>query len=200
MDRPQRTAIARADDGAFSLCELAASDIEALQGFFDRNPEYFLSVHGEGPKRDEAAHEFADLPPAGLPYRSMRLLGFFDAAGAMVGMATFVADFIVEHVWHVGLFIVATALHGSGAPARCYDMLERWMAGQGARWLRLGVVQGSARAERFWLRSGYVQVRERGPLQMGKKSNLLRVMAKPLAGGTLAGYLALVERDRPGAP
>jgi len=34
---------------------------------------------------------------------------------------------------------------------------------------------------------------------MGQKSNLLRVMAKPLAGGTIADYLALVERDRPGA-
>jgi hypothetical protein len=73
------------------------------------------------------------------------------------------------------------------------------MIDQGARWLRLGVVQGSARAERFWQRCGYVQVRERGPVTMGKKSNLLRVMAKPLAGGTIAEYLALVERDRPQA-
>jgi len=35
---------------------------------------------------------------------------------------------------------------------------------------------------------------------MGRKSNLLRVMAKPLGGGTIAEYLALVERDRPSAP
>jgi len=45
-----------------------------------------------------------------------------------------------------------------------------------------------------------VQVRERGPVTMGKKSNLLRVMAKPLAGGTIDEYLELVERDRPSAP
>ena len=37
-------------------------------------------------------------------------------------------------------------------------------------------------------------------MTMGKKSNLLRVMAKPLAGGTIDEYLALVERDRPGSP
>jgi hypothetical protein len=30
--------------------------------------------------------------------------------------------------------------------------------------------------------------------------NDLRVMAKPLAGGTLAEYLALVARDRPETP
>lgn len=42
-------------------------------------------------------------------------------------------------------------------------------------------------------------MRERGPVRMGRKSNLLRVMMKPLAGGTLAEYLALVGRDRPDA-
>jgi hypothetical protein len=33
---------------------------------------------------------------------------------------------------------------------------------------------------------------------MGKRSNTLRVMYKPLAGGSVAQYLALIERDRPG--
>ena len=31
----------------------------------------------------------------------------------------------------------------------------------------------------------------------GTKVNTLRVMAKPLAGGSLAEYFALVARDRP---
>jgi hypothetical protein len=32
---------------------------------------------------------------------------------------------------------------------------------------------------------------------MGQRVNTLRVMAKPLAGGTLEQYTALVIRDRP---
>ena len=171
-----------------------------MQRFFEANPDYFRIVNGEGPRPDEARTEFTDLPPAGMPYRKMSLLGFYDDAGTLIAVATIVADFIVEHVWHIGLFIVATALHGSGVAASLYALLERSMIDQGARWLRLGVVQGSTRAERFWQRCGYVQVRERGPVAMGQKSNLLRVMAKPLAGGTIAEYLALVERDRPGSP
>ena len=78
-----------------------------------------------------------------------------------------------------------------------YRQLETWILEQGAHWIRLGVVRGNTRAERFWERHGYVQVRERGPMQMRRMSNLLRVMAKPLAGGTLAEYLALVARDCP---
>ena len=180
---------------------LGQEDAGELQRFFDANPEYFVSVEGEPPAADAAAHELADVPPAGMPYREMLLLGFVDqASGELVGMATVIGDFIAEHVWHIGLFIVASALHGSGVAHALYRKLEQWMFERGARWVRLGVVQGNEKAERFWLRSGYVQVRERGPLQMGRKTNLLRVMFKSLAGGTAAEYLELVERDRPASP
>jgi GNAT superfamily N-acetyltransferase len=189
-----------ADDDGCRMRELGAADVATVQRFFDANPEYFLEVNGERPRADEAEHEFADLPPAGMPYRTMWLIGFFDRAGALLGVATIVGDFLQPHVWHVGLFIVATALHGSGVAHALYRRLERWMVEQGARWLRLGVVRGNVKAECFWLRCGYVQVRERGPLTMGRKTNLLRVMAKPLAGGSIDEYLALVERDRPSAP
>lgn len=189
-----------ADDDRWRLRILGTADVVELQRFFDANPEYFLTVQGEPPRPDEAERELADVPPAGMPYREMLLIGFVDdASGDLAGMATIVGDFIADHVWHIGLFIVASALHGSGAAPVLYRKLEQWMVDRGARWIRLGVVQGNAKAERFWQRSGYVQVRERGPLQMGRKTNLLRVMVKPLAGGTLDAYLALVGRDRIGA-
>jgi len=189
-----------ADDDRWRLRILGTADVVELQRFFDANPEYFLTVQGEPPRPDEAERELADVPPAGMPYREMLLIGFVDdASGDLAGMATIVGDFIADHVWHIGLFIVASALHGSGAAHVLYRKLEQWMVDRGARWIRLGVVQGNAKAERFWQRSGYVQVRERGPLQMGRKTNLLRVMVKPLADSTLDAYLALVERDRVGA-
>jgi hypothetical protein len=60
----------------------------------------------------------------------------------------------------------------------------------------LGVVSGNARAERFWASVGYAETRARGGYQIGNQINELRVMCKPLAGGSLAEYLALVPRDR----
>ena len=71
------------------------------------------------------------------------------------------------------------------------------MRGNGALWLRLGVVEGNVRAERFWERSGYWDIRKRQRVEMGKRLNALHVMAKPLAAGSVAEYLALVARDRP---
>ena len=176
---------------------LRESDLPALQRFFDRNPEYFLAVGGEPPRADEAEREFRDVPPAGMAYRDMFLLGWFASDDELVAMATVVGDLIAEHVWHIGLFIVATALHGGGQAHAMYAQLEDWMVARGAHWIRLGVVVGNARAERFWEKMGFLEVRRRYGIEVEGRECDLRVMVKPLSGGRLDDYLAVVARDRP---
>lgn len=62
---------------------------------------------------------------------------------------------------------------------------------------RLGAVVGNTRAERFWPKAGYIEVRQRQDIDTGARHNDLRVFAKPLAGGSIAHYLERVPRDRP---
>lgn len=183
--------------GPFRAVELAARDIPALQRFFEENPEYFFAVGGEPPRPDEAREEFDFMPPPDYPFERKWLIGFLDASGAMMGMAGGLSNLFSEGVWHIGLFVVATRLHGSGAALEMHRGLEGWMRDGGARWVRLGVVEGNARAERFWEKAGYLDARKRHGVEMGKMVNTLRVMAKPLAGGGLEEYLSRVARDRP---
>jgi RimJ/RimL family protein N-acetyltransferase len=184
----------------YRATELREADVPALQAFYDANPEYSRAVHGRAPTPTEAREEFDDVIPEGFTYDRRWLLKVVDEGGAMVAMANVVSDFLAKDVWHVGLFIVASRLHGTGAARDIYDALEAWMLARGARWLRLGVVAGNVRAERFWERLGYAETRRRLGLPLGDKVNDLRVMAKPLAGGSIADYLAMVARDRPEAP
>ncbi len=177
--------------------ELSAADVPAMQSFYVANPEYLLAINGRGPAPDEAQREYDDLPPAHLPHGRRWRLGLFDDSGSLQGLAFVLSDFVAAGVWHIGLYIVATRLHGSGVAGAMYDALEAWMRDAGARWLRLGVVAGNARAEAFWRRCGYVEVRQRHGVDTGGRINSLRVLVKPLAGGSLSEYLALVERDRP---
>ena len=109
------------------------------------------------------------------------------------------SDLFAHGVWHLGFFMAADRLHGTGVPHALYAHLEAWMRGQGARWLRLGVVRGNGRAERFWQKMGYVDVAERHDYPQGALRHTVRVMAKPLAGGSLEEYRQLVARDREAA-
>jgi GNAT superfamily N-acetyltransferase len=182
---------------ALRTVELGAGDEPLLQRFFDDNPAYFITVHGEPASPDEAHEAIHGLPPAGWSFTKKWLLGYVDGAGALVAMADVITDLLAAGVWHVGLFIVATARHGSGDAQRLHEGIERWASDHGARWLRLGVVSGNSRAERFWESMGYMQVRTREGVAMGKLTHTLRVMVKPLRGHTIEELLSLVPRDRP---
>jgi RimJ/RimL family protein N-acetyltransferase len=181
----------------FRALETRAADIPALQRFFEENPEYFRAVSGEGPHAGQAREEFEDRPPPGWPWDGKWMIHFVDADGSLVALADVVSNLLAPGVWHVGLFIVATRLHGSGRASEAFGALEGWARDGGAQWLRLNVAVGNTRAERFWERAGFAEVRRREGVRIGRQDNTMRVMLKPLAGGSLADYLARVPRDRP---
>jgi GNAT superfamily N-acetyltransferase len=180
-----------------SCVELGTDDAPALQAFFEANPLYFEAVDGQPPQPGEGLAEITDRPPEGMVWRRAWALGFLDAGGQIAAMAGVIADLMAEGTWHVGIFIVATARHGSGEAHAIYRAIEDWARANGARWMRLGVVVGNARAERFWLRCGFVELRQREGLKMGRLTQTVRVMLKPLTELPIESYLALVERDRP---
>ena len=184
----------------FRAVEFGSEDTPELQRFFDENPEYFVIVTGRAAHASEAEEEIGRLLPDGWPFTKKWVIGFVDQTDSVIGMADVVSDLLAERVWHIGLFVVATKLHGAGVAQLLYEALERWARERGARWLRLGVVDGNTRAERFWQRCGFGEVRKRDGVQIGARTHTIRVMFKPLAGGSLAEYLALVARDRPDAP
>lgn len=178
-------------------CELQAEHVDELQAFFDANPLYFKTVAGVPASPTEAIEAFEGELPTGWSHTKKWLVGFVDKSNALVGMTQVVSDLLAKGVWHIGLYIIATSRHGTGDAKAGLEALEVWAASQGARWLRLGVVQGHMKAERFWKRVGFVEVRTREGVAIGNKIHTVRVMTKALAGGSVADYLALVARDRP---
>jgi GNAT superfamily N-acetyltransferase len=197
--------------GGLIARELRRNEIPLLQAFYDANPEYFLTINGVPPPPDLAAIEFDEVPPPHLSFERQWRLGLFeplpaeramghDSDGRLAGIVMVTSDLGLRGVWHLGLFVIATRLHGTGAAAGACGALEGWVRECGARYLRLGVVQGNARAERFWARQGYRELRQRAGVDTGGRINTVRVMLKPLADEGIEAYLRAAPRDQPGSP
>lgn len=179
------------------VVELASGDEAELQRFYERAPDYFITVNGEPATPTQASEELQEPLPAGWTCRRMYWLGYRDPEGRLVAVVNIAADLLALGVWHIGLLLVDARLHGSGLAQRLHADLEVWAVRNGARWFRLTVVIGNTRAERFWPRLGYVQVRTREGVTMGRQLNNVSIQVKALASGRVDEYLALVERDRP---
>ena len=171
-----------------------------LQRFFENNSAYFIRVMGESAAPLAANAVILGGPPAGWRFRNRWLIGYVDSGGKRVAMTDVVEGLLVAPVWHIGLFIVDVSRHGSGDAQSLLAGLEAWAIRNGAKWLRLGVVVGNSRAERFWEARGFREARIREGVEMGKRTQPIRIMFKPLAGGTPDEYFLLVDRDRPHAP
>jgi GNAT superfamily N-acetyltransferase len=187
----------RSPIAGLATVELTAGRESILQAFFEANPLYFEAVHGEPAQLGEAHEEMHGELPAGWPFTKKWVIGYEDDRGALVAMANVITDLLVVGVWNVSTFIVATNRHRTGVAQTLYSGLESWAIAGGARWMRLGVVAGHSRAERFWEGRGYREVRRRRGLAMGRQTNDIRVMIKSLYNQPMAEYFALVERDRP---
>lgn len=182
-----------------TVAPLQAPEVPALQALFDANPLYFQTINGRNALPDEAQQEFDEHPPPHLPWVRHHHAGVHDHSGALVGTLVFTEGLCDPEVCHLGLFWLPTALHGSGLAAPLHEAYADWAQRQGARWLRLSVIEGNGRAERFWQRLGYTEVRRREGIDTGGRINSARVMVRPLGGATLAAYLQRVPRDQPGS-
>lgn len=191
------TALPPSPSPDLSVIELTPERESLLQRYFEANPQYHELCNGEPPGPHEARREILDRPPEGWDFTRTWVIGYLDPAGELVAMASLVSDLLAAGVWHVGLFHVATARHGSGLAHPLYTGLEGWALAGGAVWMRLGVLVVNARAERFWRAHGYLETRTRTGVVYGSRTHTLRVLCKPLAGGTLEQYRALIPRDRP---
>lgn len=197
MNTPSSSSRRLFEVGAFEARELTEDDLVALQDFFVANPEYFLAFNGMPPRPDEARQEFEDRPPPEIPFSRAYTIGFLASSGPFVAMASVLSGFVAMQVWHIGFFLLATSLHGTGTAMALYSGLEQWMKEEGALWLRLGVVAGNSKAERFWEKAGYTEVKRRAGMQLGNLTHTVRVLVKPMGSAGLEEYFRLIVRDRP---
>jgi len=176
-------------------------DLPELQAFYEANPGSWLLVHGAPPRPDEAATDFDTRPPADMHWSALHDWLIRDrATRRVVGEVGVVADLPAPGVMPLGFFIVEDARQGTGFADAVHDGYEKWAVAQGARWLRLGVVTANRRAQRFWQRLGYGEVRRRADVRISDLTHELIVMMKPVGNNSLQQYLEAVARDRPDAP
>jgi GNAT superfamily N-acetyltransferase len=178
-------------------------DRPAISTFCLKNPEYDLFLTGQMPEADAWVEDFlTDLPPKTFNWTTtLKLIARShqdpDIVAAVIDVTQ---DMIAPGVGHIGLFQVATALHGTGFAHTLYEGLEDWLASRGMDVLRLGVLEGNPRGMAFWTRHGYLKTRQRVGTAPSGKTHQSHVMYKPLKPLTLDAYRRRVPRDDPKSP
>ena len=158
----------------FRVRPLEDKDVTPLQVLFDEDPEYF-EING----RPIPVEEICNALPPGRT-RDDKFLYTLIKNDRVAGMIDVVRGYPAPTTWYLGFLFLSKAARGGGAGRRALHGLYVWSKDQGAMAMRLGVVEGNARARHLYATEGFVQVAVREPDPAVNRVRRTLVLARPL--------------------
>ena len=98
-----------------------------------------------------------DAPPQ-VPPEDVLLFGLERADGTLAGWLGALRGFYAPGEWYVGLLLLDPAARGQGEGARLFGHLREMARAEGARLLRIAVLEANPRGRRFWEREGFTRL------------------------------------------
>ena len=164
----------------YTLRYLTEDDGAAIQQLCERCDDYFDLITGLPPGSAEAQSLFIALPE-GSGYEDKALLGVFMAPDdTLIGVIDIVRDAPELGEWWLGALLLDPAHRNHGLGTRLVAALEAWMAAQGARSVRVSVLEQNTRALAFWQRQGYAEITREPPHVLGAKESIAIILRHPL--------------------
>lgn len=130
------------------------ADLDAVHGFYQAAPDYWLLADRIAPDAAKAAAFFTDGPPRCDPARSFRL-GLF-LGDRLSGVAELSFGFPDPQDAYLGLMMLGGWAQGAGHGAVFLRHVEGLARQSGAQALCLAVLQHNPRGWAFWQREGFV--------------------------------------------
>lgn len=128
---------------------ITEADKPALRTAFKGDHEYFEVING----REIALEEVCSHVPSGSAPDD-KFLFVIEQGGQVAGMIDLIRDHPEVGVWHLGFLYVVDGFRG-GMGRRALRGLYPWLKAQGARVVRLGVVEPNVRARHLYATEGF---------------------------------------------
>jgi GNAT superfamily N-acetyltransferase len=142
----------------YRITRLSGSDAALLQELYERCSDYHEMEEGVPTRPGAAEHLLTALPPGKSP-EDKHVLGIQAPEGGLVGVVDLVRDYPAEGDWWLGLLMLDPAARAAGLGTRLFGEIERAVAAAGGTALHVAVLEHNVRAERFWRRVGFAEVR-----------------------------------------
>jgi ribosomal protein S18 acetylase RimI-like enzyme len=161
----------------YELRNLQPEDAEALQRLFDQCSDYSLIVEGE-PAASTAAQELFQETPPGRSLADKFVFGLVNHRGEVVGVLEGMRHYPEEHIWWIGLLLLAPAVRQQGLGRMIVDGFSEYVRSQDGVAMMLGVVADNYLAYKFWRQQGFEKVRITEPRQFGRKRQTVAVLRR----------------------
>ncbi len=157
---------------------LTENDIPRAQVLMEESLDFFLLFSGQPAVENEGENLFSELPK-GRQLTDKTIFGLFHQE-KLVGVIDSVVGYPDEFCWFIGLFLIHPDWRGGGLGSNWLEAYLAHAKANGARTVRLGVVEQNIAGRRFWERNGFSLEARRLPMRFGVKDCVVLLMCKEL--------------------
>ncbi len=137
---------------------LGREDVAEIDALLGRCADFIRISEGHDPAAGDGLRLLEERPLS-APDLDKLVLGLYDGP-CLIGLVDVLGDYPEPGVWDLGLMLIEPQRRRAGIGAALQAALGDWIASQGGRALRLGVVEQDAAAHRFWARQGFADIAE----------------------------------------
>ncbi len=159
---------------------LIESDAEPIQAMFESDPAYFELTQGAPPGPAELQSLVTALPPDGDRGYEDKFLFILLDGEEVAGVVDLIRDYPTAATWYLGLVFLTPTQRGRGRGRAVLRGLYSWISAQGGTALRLGVVEGNARARWLYASEGFVFQASREPDPTVKRARRVLMLERSL--------------------
>jgi RimJ/RimL family protein N-acetyltransferase len=142
----------------YSVRRLKTLNAAELQDLYERCSDYHEMHEGFATRPSAGADELAMLPP-GRSQEDKFSIGIYESTGPLIAYLDIVRGYPVENEWWIGLLMLDPEVRANGLGTRIFEAARDWAFSQGGQSIYLAVLEENKRAERFWRRQGFEEVR-----------------------------------------
>jgi len=158
----------------YSIRILNVGDEIIVQSLCEDCPDYFEIVKKEKPGQNAGNEILTDLPP-GKNISDKFVFGCFAADGKLIAIADIVRDWKDENEWTIGLLLAHPTERSQGLGKTIHEFIKSSAKTNGAKKLRVGVVEQNIKAINFWTKQDYREI-ERIKRKYGNNDCLVIIM------------------------
>ncbi len=154
----------------YIIKRLSSKDIPVIQTIFEKCEDYLLLVDGCEVNQNTGKNEYFSLPP-GKTENDKAVIGIFDENNEVISYIDSIKDYPEKDSYWIGLFLVDPLQRSKGIGKKIISDFLIYIKNEGARYVKLGVVEENEKAYKFWKKIGFETYDITEPREFGKKTH-----------------------------
>lgn len=161
-------------DNGYLLKNISSSNYSEIRQLYDICSDYHIMCSGRNATDEDIDNIFKYNDEKTL--EDSLTLGVYDNKGILIGMVDIFKNYPNNGTWMIGLLLLSPNERNNKLGKIIHEKIKQYALTQGAKSLRIGVLENNIKGRKFWDTLGY-KLEKSTTIEMGEEKHNLDILS-----------------------